>query len=355
MKHIADVIKQVCQESHVPMAQEVFGDAGLNAVFKVMEIVQLLYQHIEPERINGQVIVFQMVRPAGAEPTPPPVGPAADFAALANQDVGDLCFEIAADGRAYTRALGAGALEKLVESAVVYRYHGAQEEFLAGSKRKSVPRLDASARSQFSVPTFSDLRTALQHYARENIRESSCYIFRQVWYDANRLFFTAGPESLMRDSLTQFLSNRLGGDHDVWPEQNVNEKNPVDIRVQPRFRNNRLMLVEIKWLGDSADADDGHITASRRDARAQDGADQLANYLNEQRRSAPGHVIQGYYVIIDARRRNLPDNALAGATIKRADGLHYENQAIAFDPAHHQTRRDFDEPYRMFACPVCCE
>ena len=153
---------------------------------------------------------------------------------------------------------------------MVYRYHGQNEEFLAGAQRKQVRRLDPSSRSQFSVPTFSNLRDALLHYATNNVRESTCYIFRNVWRDANRLFFKAGPESIMRDSLTQFLSNRLGGDHDVWPEQNVNERNPVDIRVQPRFQNNRLMIIEIKWLGDST-ADDGHITATVRIGYAADG------------------------------------------------------------------------------------
>jgi hypothetical protein len=353
--NIAEIINQVCQETHVPMAQAVFGDAGLNAIFRVMETVQEIYRHIEPERIRGTVVVFQNVRPAGTITTIPPHGPAADFAGLANHEIGDLCFEIAADGRPYPRQLGTMTFEELAQTAVVYRYHGDGEEFLAGAERKAVLRLDPSARSQFSVPTFSNLREALQHYARENVQESTCYIFRRVWRDANRLFFVAGPESLMRDSLTQFLTNRIGGDHDVWPEQNVNEQNPVDIRVQPRFQNNRLMIIEIKWLGDSVDAEDGHITARHRDARAQDGANQLANYLNEQRRSAPARVIQGYYVIIDARRRNLPQNALPPISITREDGFHYENQVIAFSPAHHEIREDFDAPYRMFARPVCSD
>lgn len=70
-----------------------------------------------------------------------------------------------------------------------------RERFLAKSENKNVLRLDASARSQFSVPTFSNLSEALQHYARENVRESTCYIFKDVWHDANRLFLKAGPES----------------------------------------------------------------------------------------------------------------------------------------------------------------
>jgi hypothetical protein len=52
---------------------------------------------------------------------------------------------------------------------------------------------------------------------------------------------------------------------------------------------------------------------------------------------------------------NLPGNALVEAVVTRADGFYYENQALNFDPAHHHTRTDFDEPYRMFACPVCCD
>ncbi len=353
MKNIADVISEVCKDTHVPMAQEVFGDEGLDAIFKVMETVQALYKHVEPERVSGHVLVFKVVRRV-VSGTAPPLGPVADFAGFANQNIVDLCFEIGSDGRPHTRTFGSTTLEDLAKTAVVYHYQGWQEEFLVGPQRKAVLRLDSSARSQFSVPTFSDLREALQHYACENIRESTCYTFRRVWHDENRLFFTAGPESLMRDSLTQFLNNRLGGEHDIWPEQNVNEKNPVDIRVQPRLRNNRLMLVEIKWLGDSV-ASDGHVTAQHRDKRAQDGADQLANYLDEQRRSAPGHVIQGFFVIIDARRKNLPDCALTGATITLSDGLHYEAQEIKFNPAYHETRPDFDEPYRMFAKPVCCD
>jgi len=353
MRNITDIIFEVCRVTHVPMVQEVFGDAGLNAVYKVMETVHALYQHVDPERINGQIIVFKVVSSV-VQWVPSPVGPAADFAGLANEVAGDLCFEVAADGRPYACTLGTATLETLARTAVVYHYKGAHEEFLAGSERKSVLRLDPSAHSQFSVPTFSNLRDALQNYASENVRESTCYIFRQVWYDANRLFFIAGPESIMRNSLTQFLRNRLGGDHDVWPEQNVNEKNPVDIRVQPRLSNNRLMIIEIKWLGDSV-ADDGHVTAKHRDSRAEEGADQLAGYLDEQRRSAPTSVIQGYYVIIDARRRNLPKHASLGTTITHANGLHYEGKEIKFNPAPRLIRTDFDKPYRMFARPKCCD
>ncbi len=352
--NIVESIKAVCRDSHFPMAQEVFGGAGLDAIFQVMETVQELYRHVDLERISGEVLVYKVVSPPSNLGSAPGVARPVDFASLANQNIENLYFEIGADGRPHARSLGSTSREEIARTAVVYHCAGWQEEFLAGDKRKPVLRLDTSTRSQFSVPTFGTLREALQHFSRDNVRESTCYIFRGIWHDKNRLFLKAGPESLMRDSLTQFLRNRLGADHDVLPEQNVNERNPVDIRVQPRLRNNRMMIIEIKWIGDSA-ATNGHITARHRDRRAQEGATQLANYLDEQRQSAPSHVIQGYYVIIDARRRNLPATATAGVTIARADGFHYEAEVIAFEPAPHTTRSDFDEPYRMFATPICSD
>lgn len=100
------------------------------------------------------------------------------------------------------------------------------------------------------------------------------------------------------------------------------------------------MLIEIKWLGDSV-ATDGHVTARHRDARAQEGANQLTQYLEDQRRFAPSTVIKGFYVIIDARRLNLRDGI---TTITRSDGMHYESSELSFNPAPHLTRQDFDPP-----------
>jgi hypothetical protein len=331
------------------MVQDVFGRAGVDAVFQIMETARRLYKHVELERVAGHVVIFQRVQSAGSPTVPLSTGPTADFAALANLNLGDLAFEIQADGRVYSQTLTQQTIEDLALSAVVYHYSAGHEEFIAGSQRKAVLRFDTSSRSQFSVPTFSNLREALQHYARENVRESTCYIFQHVWHDQKRLFLKAGPEATIRNSLIQFLRNRLGAEHDVWPEQNVDESHPVDIQVKPRFSNNRLMLIEIKWLGYSV-AEDGHITARHKSSRAQQGADQLAQYLDDRRRFAPSDVIQGYYVIIDGRREDLQEGA---TTISRTNGMHFENIDVVFDPAHHETRQDFDPPYRMFARPVC--
>lgn len=350
-KSLPEIIEEISKTAYVPMAEAAFGTAGVDAIFKVMELTKSLYRYVEPERITGTVVIFKTIPTQINTQSASQAERPADLAALASLNITDLVLEIGSDGCAYRRHVDIARLDTLAANSVIYCYKGGDEEFWAGTERKPVVRMDAAARSQFSIPTLSNLREALQHYERENVRESTCYLFKQAWQDNKRLFFKASPEAKMRDSLTQFLRNRLGGDHDVWPEQNVNEKNPVDIRVQPKFTNNRLMLIEIKWLGYSV-ADDGHITARHKEPRAQEGATQLAQYLDEQLRTAPSHVVQGYYVIIDGRRENLREGA---TEISRTNGLHYELKDITFSIAPHLTRHDFDHPYRMFARPVCCD
>jgi hypothetical protein len=198
---------------------------------------------------------------------------------VSNRPIGDLVLEFDSQGMAYFRDLDSASPEELAKTAVVYLWQAGKEEFLAGGERKNVIRLDAVARSQFAVPTLSNLREALQRYAAENVLESTCFIFEQAWSDpTTRIFLKRGPEATMRRSLTQFLRNRLGADHDVWPEQNVNEKNPVDIQVIPRFSSNRVMLIEIKWLGWSV-KETGDVTARHDQPRAQEAQYNLPTIL----------------------------------------------------------------------------
>lgn len=348
MNSILNIIETVCAETHVPMVERVFGDAGVDAVFQIMQVAKDLYTHVEPERVAGTILIYRTIPVHGDTPAVP-AGNIADFSLLANRDIQTLVVEVDSDGTPYLRGSHTKPIEGLATSAVVYRYSAGREQFRAGTQEKEVLRLDPSARSQFCVPTFSSLRLALEHYATDNVRESSCLIFQGVWHDDNRLFFRIKPEETMRRSMTQFLRNRLGAHLDVWPEQNVDESHPVDIRIQPRLSSNRLMLVEIKWLGDSS-RPDGHVTVRYRGTRAQAGANQLAQYLDSQRRSAPRRIVHGYYVVVDGRRRSLEEGA---AHISRVDGYHYEDMDLQFDPAHHEVRDDFDPPYRMFARPLC--
>ena len=345
---IQEAISRLCRETHVPRVQAEFGQNGVDAIFQVMKTAQRVYAYIEPERLAGTLIIFQRVNDngehsgRGEEPI--------ELATLANSTVTDIVLETNKEGTLFLRSdLDQDCVNDLAPHAVVYRYSNRTDEFFAGTKQMKVFRLDPSALSQFSLPTFATLREALKNYAVNSVRESTCLILRDIWRDTNRIFLKAKPEAKMRDSLTQFLRNRLGADYDVMPEQNVDEHHPVDIKIWPRLTNSRLMLIEIKWLGDSAN-EEGRITARHRNFRAQEGADQLADYIEMQIQSTPSRLCHGYYVIIDARRRALVQGMTA---ITMSDGLHYENHRLQFDPAHHESRIDFDKPYRMFARPIC--
>ena len=165
--------------------------------------------------------------------------------------------------------------------------------------------------------------------------------------DENRLFMKAGPEEVIRDSLVEFLRARLGGGYEVRPEQNMDASHPVDIKIT-KMLTNRLMILEIKWLGDSRNSD-GRVTVKHRTYRANEGAQQLADYLEQNLEKAPLNITQGYYVVIDARREGLTPTS---KTISKENGFHYADREIEFDPEYDEVRRDFDPPYRMFAEPV---
>ncbi len=49
------------------------------------------------------------------------------------------------------------------------------------------------------------------------------------------------------------------------------------------------------------------------------------------------NVTQGYYVVIDARRRGLSKYP---KSIKKDDGLHYENKEIIFTTEYNKIRDD---------------
>ena len=344
---IQEAIVRLCRDTHVPKVEAVFGTAGVDAIFQIMDTAQKVYAHIEPERIPGTLIIFQRVSDGISNPVAP--GQPIVLATLANSTAAQIVLETSAAGKVWLRTnLDQSDIGTLAQSAVVYRYSNGKEEFLAGTERIDVFQIDPVALSQFSVPTFANLREALQHYNSDSVRESTCLIFRKIWKDTNRLFLNVKPEAIIRNSLTQFLKNRLGADYDVMPEQNVDASHPVDIRISTRLANSRLMLIEIKWLGDSAQKG-GKITVRYRGARAQEGANQLANYIDKQKQSTPNRVCHGYYVVIDARRKGLKKGT---TKITKSEGLYYEDRKLHFNPAHHTNRDDFDEPYRMFARPI---
>lgn len=154
----------------------------------------------------------------------------------------------------------------------------------------------------------------------------------------------------MRDSLAQALDLLLR-DVSIKPEHNTDETKPVDIKVN-WFASGATALIEVKWMGKA--------TAKSRNpgpaptyteygvSRAQEGADQLADYMDREVRFSGATAPRGYLVVFDARRKGTQgaDNPLPAA-----DALAFENDVITFNPDYSRLRTDFAEPVRFFMRP----
>lgn len=234
--------------------------------------------------------------------------------------------------------------EILSRNAIVYKYENGVECFYANGQRVSVASLQVNSASFFSKATFMDLDEALQRYKEEEARMSACYVLNEVWLDDKRILLKPKPEALMRKSLEQYLRRHIR-DGDVRPEHNVNETEPVDIKVTWDYSMDRA-LIEIKWLGKC-----GQTTTCYTAGRARKGAGQLVNYLEEEKvRSSNKYENLGYLVVIDARRRCVNNDT---TEVSIENGMHFAEQEIEYDPAFHETRDDFKKPVRMFVEPKC--
>ncbi len=127
----------------------------------------------------------------------------------------------------------------------------------------------------------------------------------------------------------------------------MDESHPVDIKVTWTLTN-RLAIIEIKWLGKSRSKSGKLVKYA--DARANEGARQLADYLDWNRTQTLDRQTKGYLVVIDARRRGLTEKS---TFVNHKNGMHYYDIEIVFKPAFHEKRTDFEKPIRMFAEPIC--
>jgi len=348
-----DRLAAMYNETYLPFIEQQHGAAGGMAARALMQALKNIYAHREPISFE-RLIVFQAVQEF-------PLLPAmAEFLSVA-----ELCQLTYA--RMAIQVMAGGAVRVLTEipdilsisnTAVVYIYGEDHEEyFWARGEKRRVLRLHPSLQSAFATPTFETLDDALNDYARRVVRVSHCHVLnaksvggstRGAWYDDRRLFFLAKPEDTLRRSLEQFLVTFLRGSADVRPEQKVDETQPVDIKVtfdSPRH----VALIEIKWLGKSRN-EDGSMATPYYAHRAQEGADQLAGYLDANHPYDPENRTRGYLVVIDARRHGLNEQS---TTVTTADGMFYASKEIDYDPAHHATRKDFAPPLRMFVEPIC--
>lgn len=241
------------------------------------------------------------------------------------------------------------APEVVAACDAVYHFHPEQGERIDVAGCSFVLPNPTDAISALAIPTFATLEEVLRRYAIDFARYGVFGELRQIWRTEKRLMFHRAPEETMRRSLEAFLqaSLREARNIDIRPETPVDESHPVDLRVI-FTHTNRTALIEIKWMGDSADPQGAHHVRYR-DARAKEGAKQLADYLDADRPRSTGHVVVGYLVVYDARRRGLTP---ALTSISRTGGMYYEHREVDFQE-EILSRVDFATPLRMFMEPVC--
>jgi hypothetical protein len=336
----------VFAEAFMPFVVEHHGDAAGKTVREILAFIRGFFQHVAPEGLNDQIVVFQTLDESH-RPISIPGVECTDFTELVNKVLGPCAIQVIPSGIFVLWAGHSADIAEISKTAVVYSFNKGVERFHAKTESKDIAKLIPGRTSNFAVPTFDSLREALAHYRDTQVLTSSCEILSNAWYEPNRLFFVPGPEETIRRSLTRYLKISFKAGVEVRPEQIVDESHPVDIKVT-WFMTNRLALIEIKWLGRSRD--DKSLKSNYGVARAKSGAKQLADYMDANKVQAPTHETRGYLVVVDARRAKLTLNS---KTISTEDGMKFASSEIPYDPKYHETRNDFDPPIRMFVNPVC--
>lgn len=337
---------QIAHDLYFPMVEKEHGEKGTRALRELLDFVQALYKYLAPEARSTRILVFRRIDDAALGALKGPVE-CTSVQWLPTLSANPIVIQLRQNGRFLLSQTAEVNPTILAQESVVYTYENRVERFYAKNEVRIVLNPAPGYPSVFAVPTFDSLRTALEGYRSTQVRRSSCKILGGSWKDSKRIFFKKGPESTMRDSLTQFLKICLRGDIEVRPEQVVDESHPADIKVT-WFMSNRLAFIEIKWLG-AAKTSASTLTRYT-DGRARRGARQLADYLDRNAVQAPKHEARGYLVVLDGRRAKVKPST---RKISKENGFKYENKEIVYSPKYDEIRSDFEMPMRMFMEPIC--
>ena len=346
-----DALTEVIADSFSTLIERQHGQDGVAALKHLLAALKRLYAELEPATYRFPIIVFAPLQDADRPLDQATAVVITDLTLVRTEAQGPLAVHALQDGRFLVWKHTTPDVAQLSGTSVVYSYTNGTESFVAKGLSRVVRKVDTSARSAFAIPTFSSLEDALNAYGVEMARKSSCKILEDIWYDDRRIFLKSAQEWRMRDSLRQFLVSRLRPHAEVREEQNVDASHPVDIKITWVFAR-RIALIEIKWLGHSKHtgprARRGKIAKRYYDARAREGAQQLADYLDSNATKAPTHTTMGYLAVFDARRRGLKQST---RSLSQAEGLYYSTKDIQYNPRFDSVRDDFASPVRFFIEP----
>jgi hypothetical protein len=343
-----DVMRAIAADLFVGDVEKLYGAAGSAALRQLLVGVHVAHRHLAFELIKDGVTLFAQLDPSntqlplegGVEIAPVDLPARVQQAAI---------LQVMPNGRLRFWPRSVENFVELAEVAVVYHYREGDFFFLDGSLVQ-VPN-PLGFPSVFAIPTFVDLDRALEYYATALARYSTCRILQTCWHDRPRLILTNKPESIMRESLAQFLRSTLRSHElvEVREEQNVDESHPVDIKIT-WSQSNRIAIMEVKWLGYSVNNEGTRLSTVYREPRALEGALQLADYLEANVQRAPRHITRGYLVVFDVRRRGIRGDQVE-QDVSREDAIYYANAEIEYDPRFDLIRMDFAQPVRFYLAP----
>ena len=344
MIYDADVMKTIIADIFTAKIVKKYGRVGGQRLREVLEAVRFILDRRPAETFTGGLCVLATIDPEER------CLPASSFRLEPFEVATSLPNEATVQVLPNRQLLAIeGMLDNLTslsERAVVYRFTATEECFVLPESIETIPNPNGYP-SALGSPTFFRLEKALKYYGRQVARKTTCKLLADCWHDSlSRLLLTNKPEAIMRGSLAQYLRTALRDHAEVFEESNVSETEPVDIKITFMTTGHRS-LVEIKWLGHSVSLDGESVATSYwAPGRVNEGAKQLAGYLEKHENRSPSVRTVGHLVVFDARRE--------GITSVPPDISHEQAWAYRerdFDEIEQESREDFATPTRFYLEP----
>ncbi|MDY6971072.1 MAG: hypothetical protein SV775_01970 [Thermodesulfobacteriota bacterium] len=335
--------KGIVHDQYYILIREDYGSDGFKRLTLLTDAINKIYRHLNFSSFS-KIIIYSAFEPASFLKNIPNANPVRYklFQNLSQLSGDHLTIEVRENLDLYVSSEFIPDVGNIKKNAIVYQWENFKEVILGKTEQRTL-RKNPYADSYFAIPTYKELEVALENYKVRFARISYCPYLKDIWFNNNRIYFKAGPEDLMRDSLLYFLYSQLR-DAEVRPEQNMDASHPVDIKITWTLTN-RLAVIEIKWLGRSLNNSGDRITQNYTQARAVSGAGQLKDYLDSNKLFAPDKITIGYLVVFDGRRRRT-DPIIDSISLDNAD--YYKNREIDYNPDYSIARADFAEPMRFF-------
>jgi hypothetical protein len=340
---------ELVSDSYERRIEDQYGERGTELLRLLGEALIQIYRVLAPELMRDGLTVFATLEP-GARPLSVHATIKVNSAQLAGRVGSGATLQALGDDQFLLCGDQVDPIP-LADAALVYRYEDG-DAFVIGGTLSRIPQMRPFA-SWWSVPAFFEVEDALAAYREQVALDCDCPVLQdEIWHDKERRWILANkPEDAMQRSLWRYLRNVMRNAQQV---REVDREQPVDGRRPPDIKitfseSNRIALIEVKWMGKSVNETKTKLSSFKADEkRANEGAQQLADYLDANLQRAGKHQTMGYLVVYDARR----DNVTFAGTLNRKEAHHYELRDVTFTPDHAALRHDYATPVRFYMRPL---